>query len=276
MKTLRTLRISVRGLFAHRIKATLALASIAGGVAAVIVTGAIGTGAKERVMRETEAMGTNLLVVRPNEVTTSAARSEYQGVVTTLTLDDYRAVAQLPSIAAAVPGFENSETVKAGDTAVSAMILGTMSRYLDVCRFSLRFGRFLTDDDNLASLRVAVLGARINEMLFGEQNSVGQQILIRGIPFEVVGVLNAKGVLADGSDEDDRVRPEDRWQVHGNPHAAAVVKKKKCARQRHEKHEDRDHAKGDSRRKSPRRRWLPPPALAIIAIVTVIAAVRRR
>ena len=205
MKTLRTLRISVRGLFAHRVKATLALASIAGGVAAVIVTGAIGTGAKERVMRETEAMGTNLLVVRPNEVTTSAARSEYQGVVTTLTLDDYRAVAQLPSIAAAVPGFENSETVKAGDTAVSAMILGTMSRYLDVCRFSLRFGRFLTDDDNLASLRVAVLGARINEMLFGEQNSVGQQILIRGIPFEVVGVLNAKGVLADGSDEDDRV-----------------------------------------------------------------------
>jgi len=205
MKTLRTLRISVRGLFAHKVKATLALASIAGGVAAVIVTGAIGAGAKERVVRETEAMGTNLLVVRPNEVSTSAARSEYQGVVTTLTLEDYRAIAQLPSIAAAVPGFENSETVKTGDTAVSAMILGTTAPYLEVCRFSLRFGRFVTSDDNLASLRVAVLGARINEMLFGEQNSVGQQIFIRGIPFEVVGVLKAKGVLADGSDEDDRI-----------------------------------------------------------------------
>ncbi len=205
MKTLRTLRISVRGLFAHKVKATLALASIAGGVAAVIVTGAIGVGAKERVMRETEAMGTNLLVVRPAEVGTSAARSEIRGVVTTLTLDDYRAIAQLPSVAAAVPGFENSETVKSGDMAVSAMILGTTSPYLDVCRFSLQLGRFLTDDDNRASLRVAVLGARINEMLFGKQNSVGQQILIRGIPFEVVGVLKAKGVLADGSDEDDRV-----------------------------------------------------------------------
>jgi len=146
-----------------------------------------------------------LLVARPNEVATSAARSEYKGVVTTLTLDDYRAIAQLPSVAAAVPGFENSETVKTGDTAVSATILGTTAPYLDVCRFSLRFGRFVTDDDNLASLRVAVLGARINEMLFGEQNSAGQQVLIRGTPFEVVGVLKAKGVLADGSDEDDRV-----------------------------------------------------------------------
>lgn len=205
MKTLRTLRISLRGLFAHKVKASLALASIAGGVAAVIITGAIGTGAKERVMRETEDMGTNLLVVRPAEVRMSAARSEIRGVVTTLTLDDYRAIAQLPSVAEAVPAFENLVTVKASDTAVSAMILGTTTPYLDVCRFSLHFGRFVTDDDNLSSLRVAVLGARINELLFGEHNSVGRQLFIRGIPFEVVGVLKAKGVLADGSDEDDRV-----------------------------------------------------------------------
>jgi putative ABC transport system permease protein len=205
MKTLRTLRISVKGLFAHKVKATLALASIAGGVAAVIVTGAIGAGAKERVIRETAEMGTNLLVVRPAEVGISAARSETRGVVTSLTLDDYGAITQLPWVAEAAPGFENSETVKSGDTAVSATVLGTTMSYLDVCRFRLRFGRFVTDDDNLFSLRVAVLGARINEMLFGERNSVGRQILLRGIPFEVVGVLNAKGVLADGSDEDDSV-----------------------------------------------------------------------
>jgi putative ABC transport system permease protein len=205
MKTLRTLRISLRGLFAHKVKTLLALSSIAAGVAAVIITGAMGAGAKERVMRETEAMGTNLLVVRPAEAGISAARIEISGVVTTLTMDDYRSIAQLPSVAAAVPGFEKLETVKAGDAAVSAMILGTTSPYLDVCRFSLRFGHFVTNDDNAASLRVAVLGARINEILYGGRNSVGRQVLIRDIPFRVVGVLNTKGVLADGSDEDDSI-----------------------------------------------------------------------
>ena len=205
MKIIRTLRISIRGVLAHKVKAALALASIAGGVAAVIITGAIGAGAKERVTRETEAMGTNLLVVRPAEVIASASRSEFKGVVTTLTLDDDRAIAHLPSIDESAPGFEKPETVKAGDTAVSATILGATPPYLHVSRFRLRFGRFLIDDDNLVSLRVAVLGARINEMLFDDRNSVGQQILVRGIPFEVVGVLKAKGVLADGSDEDDRV-----------------------------------------------------------------------
>lgn len=205
MRLLRTLRISMRGLFAHKVKAALALASIAAGVAAVIITGAIGAGAKARIVEETAAMGTNLLVVRPAQVEISAARSDISGLVTTLTLEDYHAIAQLPSVATAVPGFESPETVKAGNTAVSGMILGTTAPYLDTCNFSLRYGRFVTDQDNLASLRVAVLGEQINEMLFGGQNSVGHRILVRDIPFEVVGVLNTKGVLADGSNEDNRI-----------------------------------------------------------------------
>jgi putative ABC transport system permease protein len=205
MKTLRTLRISIRGIFAHKVKATLAVISIAGGVAAVIITGAIGDGASERVLHETQAMGTNLLVVRPTQIQTSAARPGMSGVVTTLTLDDYRAIADLPSVGRAAPGFEDLETAKAGDTAASAMVLGTTPPYLDVASFSIQFGRFVTDYDNAGSRRVAVLGARINQLLFGGQDSVGKQIMIGDVPFEVVGVLKAKGVLADGSDEDDRI-----------------------------------------------------------------------
>lgn len=205
MKVLRALETSVKGLFAHKVKAALAVASIAAGVAAVIVTGSMGTGARERVTQETEAMGTNLLVVRPNEVGVSVAHSGISGVVTTLTPDDARAIARLPPVADAVPGFEKLETARAGDRAVSAMILGTTTPYLDVCRFRLRFGRFVTAKDNAASLRVAVLGARINAMLFDGQNSVGRRILVDDIPFQVAGVLNAKGVLADGSDEDDQI-----------------------------------------------------------------------
>ena len=73
MRTLRALRISIRGLFAHRTRAILAMSSVAAGVVAVIVTGAIGQGAKEEVLRQTESIGTNLLVVRPAQVSNSAA-----------------------------------------------------------------------------------------------------------------------------------------------------------------------------------------------------------
>ncbi len=205
MRVLRALRVSTRGLFAHRMRATLAVSSVAAGVVAVVVTGSIGQGAKEEVLRQTESIGTNLLVVRPAQVSNSAARKNVKGVVTTLRLDDYQAITQISRVSAAVPGFESSVVVKADNLSMSAMVLGTTFPYLDVCRFRLYQGRFLTDDDDFSANRVAVLGARVNEMLFGEQNAIGQQIRIRNVPFEVVGVLEAKGVLADGSDEDDRI-----------------------------------------------------------------------
>ena len=76
---------------------------------------------------------------------------------------------------------------------------------MEVCGFRLRNGRFLNDDDEFNARRVAVLGSRIEETLFAGQTAIGQQIRIRDLPFEVIGVLEAKGVLADGSDEDNRV-----------------------------------------------------------------------
>lgn len=205
MRIVRALRVSTRGLFAHRMRALLAVSSVAAGVVAVVVTGAIGQGAKDEVLRQTESIGTNLLVVRPAQVGSSAVRKGVRGIVTSLKLDDYEAIGRLERVSAAVPGFESSVTVKAENRAMSAMVLGTTAPYLDVCRFRLRHGRFISDDDDLGAKRVAVLGARVNETLFAEQSAVGQQILLRSVPFEVIGVVEAKGVLADGSDEDDRV-----------------------------------------------------------------------
>jgi putative ABC transport system permease protein len=205
MRILRALRVSIRGLLAHRIRASLAVSSVAAGVVAVVVTGAIGQGAKQEVLRQTESIGTNLLVVRPTQVSNSAARKDLRGVVPTLKLDDYEALAQLSRVSTAVPGFESSVTVKADNLSMSATVIGTTSPYLEVCRFRLHRGCFITDDDNLGARRVAVLGARVNETLFGESSAIGQQIRIRHVPFEIVGVLEAKGVLADGSDEDDRI-----------------------------------------------------------------------
>lgn len=205
MRILRALRVATRGLRAHRIRVTLAMSSVAAGVVAVVVTGAIGLGAKQEVLRQTESIGTNLLVVRPAQVSNSAARKNVRGVVTSLKLDDYQAIARLSRVSAAVPGFESSVTVKADNLSMSAMVLGTTAPYLDVCRFRMHQGRFITDEDDLSSSRVAVLGARVSETLFGEQSVIGQEIRIRRVPFEVVGVLEAKGVLADGSDEDDRI-----------------------------------------------------------------------
>ena len=201
----RRLLASIRALFAHKVRASLALSSVAARVAAVVLTSAVGTGAEQQILRETAKMGSNLLAVRPAQVNSTAARKTLSGVVTTLNMEDYEAMRGLPSVAEAAPGTEATLTVKSGSGSMSGLVLGTTPNYLEIGNFQLHEGRFLDANDNRGAQRVAVLGARIDQTLFGEDEPIGREIRIRGDSFAVIGVLKAKGVLADGSDEDDLV-----------------------------------------------------------------------
>jgi putative ABC transport system permease protein len=144
-------------------------------------------------------------VVRPAQVASSAARNTIRGVVTTLKMADWRAIATLDTVREAVPGFVSAVTVKREGNAMKASVLGTTAPYLEVGRSRLREGRFIDDDDNQNALRVVVLGSRVDDDLFEGSGALGQTIRIRGVPFAVIGVLAEKGALADGSDEDDFV-----------------------------------------------------------------------
>lgn len=200
MKTHRNLRLSLRALLAHKLRAALGLSSVAVGVAAVVLVSAIGAGAQREVTRKIETAGTNLLVVRPAQVERLAARKTIRGVVSTLTVDDAMAIAALPSIALAAPGAERNARVKAGSFVTVTKVLGTTRAFLTIRGFRLRDGVFFDADDDRAGRRVVVLGSRI-----GQRVPVGSELRIGRIPFEVIGILEEKGVAADGSDEDNLV-----------------------------------------------------------------------
>lgn len=203
MKLRRNVGTSLRALFAHRVRAVLAVLSVSVGTAAVIVTDAIGTGADENVRRGVESLGVNLIVVRPAQVERTAARREVSGVAKSLAVADYEAIVALPEITRAAPSVDGAITVKSGRRAVPTNLLGTTPDYVVVRRYQLRDGRFFDDEDDQAARRVVVLGARVADQL-ADPDIVGKQVRLRGIPFDVIGVLAPKGVLADG-DEDDEV-----------------------------------------------------------------------
>lgn len=205
MRLGRALRLSVRALLAHKLRTGLALASVGVGAAGVLLTSAVGKGADVEVRKNIEAAGANLLVVRPAQVKRSAARKAMRGVVTTLRFDDYRAMAALPLSRDAAPGVDAGLRVKAGSGSTLASVLGSAPALARLRNLRLESGRFFDEQDERESLRVAVLGARLARTLFPGGGAVGQDVRIRGLPFEVLGVLEPKGVQADGSDQDGNV-----------------------------------------------------------------------
>jgi putative ABC transport system permease protein len=203
MKLRRSIRVSIRALVAHRIRTALALSSVSAGVAAVVVTSAIGAGARRNIAQGIDRMGVNMLVVRPAEVKRLASRREIAGSVRTLLMEDRDAVADLPFVARAAPGVETSVRIKAGASATMTRLMGTTPDFPLIRGFTVRSGRFFDASDVHDARRVVVLGARVAGVLF-DDDPVGRQIRIRRVPFDVIGVLAPKGALADG-DEDNQV-----------------------------------------------------------------------
>ncbi len=205
MKLARTLRTSMRALLAHRTRSVLAAGGVAIGVAAVVLTGAVGAGGRAAVLREMSGAGTQVLAVRPAQVKTSAARPEIRGAATSLTLEDCRAMGDLPAVAAAAPVVQGRRGVRSEAGSLAVSVLGTTLDLVRVRNLGLGAGRFIGGEDDGASARVAVLGARVGERLFEGVDPVGGTVRIDGVPFEVIGVLRAKGLSFDGTDQDSDV-----------------------------------------------------------------------
>jgi len=201
----RAARLSLRALLAHKVRTVLALTSVAMGVAGVLLTSAIGKGAEAEVQRGVESVGSNLLVVRPAPVKRSAARKQARGAFTTLRLDDYAAIAPLSIVAEAAPGVDGSVRIRAAGGWMPASILGTAPALARLRKLRLESGRFFDEEDDAAAGRVVVLGARVARTLFADEDAVGRDVRLRGVPFEVIGVLEPKGLQADGSDQDGNV-----------------------------------------------------------------------
>ena len=206
MKIYRSIKLSRHALLSHKLRTFLALVGITIGVAAVIVMIAIGNGAQGAVLREIEAMGTNLLVVSAGKMETFVGRKRQVGNVTTLELEDAESIRdELPTVALVAPSQDRPFRIKYGTRSKMTSVLGTTSEYVDIRNFKLARGRVFTDEESKVALRVAVLGNQIVEDLFAGDDPIGEIIRVGNIAFEVIGTLAAKGVSAEGANEDDKI-----------------------------------------------------------------------
>ena len=84
-------------------------------------------------------------------------------------------------------------------------MLGVGSDYLTVRNWQMRLGEFFAERDVANANKVCVVGQTVVKQLFQTTNPIGQTIRIKNIPFEIIGVLDTKGVNIVGEDQDDLV-----------------------------------------------------------------------
>jgi len=197
-----SLRMATRALKANIFRTVLTLLGIVIGVSSVVAMLAIGEGAKQRVVQQIGSMGTNLLVIRPQF---NNARG--RGPVATLTIGDSEAIERLPFVMAAMPEVQGSAVVRYGNIDYQPEDVTATTEALPIVRsWPVVRGVFFSEEDIRSYASVAVLGQGVYEALFPDgSDPIGKYVLIRDLPFQVVGVLGPKGGTSQGDDADNTV-----------------------------------------------------------------------
>ncbi len=202
MNLFESTKMAVKTLTANKLRSTLTMLGIIIGNASVITMVGVGQGAQRYASEQFESLGPNVLFIIPGS---EEAQNRTLDVPRALTLEDAEAIsAQVPTVDAVAPQLQSQQPLTYGNRQANSLVVGTTPDFLPVRDFNLSKGRFFTETDVQRNTQVVALGADVARKLFGDSDPVGQQIRIKNISFQVIGVMESKGAFL-GNNQDDAV-----------------------------------------------------------------------
>jgi macrolide transport system ATP-binding/permease protein len=198
------IRMALRSLRANVFRTVLTLLGIVIGVVSVVVMLAIGEGVGAQIVERISSIGTNMLNLQP-------ARGEEQrrDLPSTLTWEDADAIFEgVPNVLGTMPELQGNFTVRYQRQDHSVQVTATSERVPELRNWPLAEGVFFTREDSNTYTPVAVLGSTARDELFpNDEDPLGEFVLINNVPFQIIGVLTAKGGSSGfgGGDQDDAI-----------------------------------------------------------------------
>lgn len=203
MRALDQLRFAWRAMTASRLRTLLVTGAAAIGVAAVVILTALGEGARQYIMGEFSALGSELLIVLPGKTEKGGGPP---GMIfeteRDLTLEDVAALRRLPHVNAVSSLSVGAIDMSAGAHSREALLLGSDATLEQTRKLEMGRGDFLPRLDLDEARAVAVIGATLARELFGHAPPVGQWVRLGDRRFRVIGVLAGQGTsLGQNMDE---------------------------------------------------------------------------
>ncbi|MGH7531627.1 MAG: ABC transporter permease [Gemmatimonadales bacterium] len=217
-------QVALQAIRVNKLRAFLTMLGIIIGVGAVITMVALGTGAQKSVQERIQALGPNLLTLFAGQAFRGGIAFDQR---VSLTVDDAEALTRdARYLSAVVPELTRNLQIERGNQNINVSVVGTTANYTRVRNYTLTAGRMFTAGEDESRRRVAVLGAGVPELLDANPAAmVGQEIQIRGIPFEIIGILSEKGSQGFMNPDEQIVIPLQtaRFRIHGTDRLRSIT-----------------------------------------------------
>jgi len=210
-------RMALETVREHKTRSFLTVLGVVIGVAAMIFVASILVGVDKNTADFLNDWGTNTLWLFRFDIgfRTSQLTAE-ERARKPLSYDDAMAIlAECPSVKNVNPELMQRFTFGPGMRTFSARygshevnnidFDGTTPSWAEVYNGRVAQGRFFTEFENLHSADVTIIGADINKAFFPANDGVGQSIIVDGVPYTVVGVMEKRKTAFLGSDSPDKL-----------------------------------------------------------------------
>ncbi|HTQ59243.1 MAG TPA: ABC transporter permease [Candidatus Solibacter sp.] len=208
MRVISAIGIALRSMSRNRLRTFFMMAGVMIGICSLTILDSVGENAKRETMKRFKNMiGTfDTVIIRPGAGKTRGMVS-LTNVPPTLKFEDAAAIAaevpEVKQVALLQNAFDID--VKCKDRTATPAIFGVSANWLDLRGDGLAAGNFVSDEDMQSLARVAILGSDVVPVLFPEGDAVGKMIRIGDVPFQVKGVLQARGAGPGGGSLDDLI-----------------------------------------------------------------------
>ena len=201
--TSKNIRAAMQVLAAQPARTLLLALPIAVSTALALATLIVDAGMTARAEAAARSFGTDVISIRPGAQVV-AGRS---GPVGSLTDRDAEVLRTRLQGAVAVEGtrIEDNVPMSAGSRSGVYRVFGVRPPWAGIRDFGAQTGEFLSESDVASSARVCLIGQTVARELFGDGDPIGAEILVNQVPFQVKGVLVAKGASPAEGDRDARI-----------------------------------------------------------------------
>lgn len=197
--------MALEGMVSNKLRTFLTMLGIIIGVGSVIAMVSLGLGMQEQVKENISSMGSNLLIVMSGGRTANGQRIA-NGSGAKLTYEDAKAIEKnVDGIKYVAPGVQSSYQLVAGNQNWNTSVQGYTPNIIEIRNYTIADGRMFTEREMSSRDRVCVIGKTVADNLYPDGNAVGQLVRINKAPFQVIGVMGAKGQSSMGQDQDDVV-----------------------------------------------------------------------
>lgn len=198
-------RTTLTSMRSNLLRTSLTVLGIVIGITSVIIVFSAGAGIENLIVGQVQSFGGPDLIETEIKVPSTkkghaadqqSATSMAMGVqITTLTLEDMEDLLKLPNIKNAYAGVIGQEQISYGNEQEKSTVMGVTASFVDIDQGKIEYGSFFTEAEDKSLEKVAVLGYKMKDKLFGDGDAIGKFVTIRKQKYRVIGVMKERGAV---------------------------------------------------------------------------------